>query len=424
MEGLLLFALVLILLFAGYYVAFTFAGASFIVGLLILGPHLFGLMPYRILAVMENTLMMAIPMFILMGIVLQRSGLAEKLLESIGNLFGHLPGGLAVGTVLVGALLAATTGLVGASVVAMGIISLPVMLKHKYSPALATGTICASGTLGQIVPPSIVLILLADVVGVPVGDLFRAALIPAAILIALYIIYILAIAYIKPELCPKVISNQPKKQLLITAAKNVLPTLILIFIVLSSIFAGIATPTESAAMGAVGAMLLALINKKFSFDILNSAALETVKISSMVFIILIGASVFAMVFSYSGADLVVENFVMQLPGKAMSFIIFAMLAVLLLGFFLDFVEIVYILVPILTPIAFALNIDMVWFAVLIALNLQTSFLTPPFGFSLFFLRGVAPKSIATKDIYVGVIPFILIQLLVLCIIILNPNLIN
>jgi tripartite ATP-independent transporter DctM subunit len=374
---------------------------------------------------MNNTILMAIPLFILMGLILQKTKLAERLLESMGYLFGEIRGGLAISTVLVGSLLAASTGVVGASVVAMGVISLPVMLKYNYSKGLATGTICAAGTLGQIIPPSIVLIILGDVFNVPVGDLFKAALFPGLVLVAAYTVYILIAAYLNPQIGPAVRikrqEGETKKSQVISALFSIIPPLSLIVIVLGSIFAGIATPTESSAIGCVGAVILALLYRKFSFSMLMESSMETVKITAMVFGILIGATAFSMVFTYTGGDLLIENFMLSLPGDKWGFIIIAMLVIMILGFFIDFVEISYIIVPILVPISDAIGINPIWFAILIAMNLQTSFLTPPFGFSLFYLKGVAPKNIKTTDIYKGVIPFILIQVLVLASIVFYPE---
>ena len=368
---------------------------------------------------------MAIPLFILMGLILQKTKLAERLLESMGYLFGEIRGGLAISTVLVGSLLAASTGVVGASVVAMGVISLPVMLKYNYSKNLSTGTICAAGTLGQIIPPSIVLIILGDVFNVPVGDLFKAALMPGLVLVAAYVVYILVAAYINPQIGPAVKlerqEGESKKQQVISALFSIIPPLSLIVIVLGSIFAGIATPTESSAIGCTGAVILALLYRKFSFTMLMESAKETVKITAMVFAILIGATAFSMVFTYTGADALIEHFMLSLPGDKWGFIILSMLAIMVLGFFIDFVEISYIIVPILVPISEVIGINPIWFAILIAMNLQTSFLTPPFGFSLFYLKGVAPKGIKTTDIYKGVIPFIIIQVLVLASIVVYPN---
>ena len=421
MIGLILFGIALLCLFFGYSVAFTFAGISLIVGVFALGADLFAFMPYRIMSIMENTTLMAVPMFVFMGIVLQQTGLAERLLESAAKLFGGIAGGVAVSTIVVGALLAASTGVVGASVVAMGVISLPVMLKKNYHEPTATGVICASGTLGQIIPPSIILIILGDVMGVPVGDLFKAAIIPGFLLVIIYTLYILVLGKIKPEYCPPMVVTETKRELLVQAMKDIVPPLVLIFTVLGSIFAGIATPTESSAIGAVGAIALAVLYGKFSFKMINGVSKETVKVTSMVFAVLIGATAFSMVFSYAGSEYIVEEFFLSLPGEKWTFLLIAMVAILILGFFIDFIEIAFLVVPILTPIAMLLDINLVWFAILISMNLQTSFLTPPFGFSLFYLKGVAPKSIKTSTIYKGVIPFIIMQILVLALVFLLPE---
>ena len=419
-----MFAVALLLLIAGFPVAFTFAGVALIFGVLTEGVDLFNFMPYRIMSVMQNTILMAVPLFIFMGIVLQKTRLAEQLLEAMGELFGSMRGGLAVSTILVGSLLAASTGVVGASVIAMGVISLPVMLKHHYKKTLSTGVICASGTLGQIIPPSIVLIILADVLGVPVGDLFKSAIMPSLILVGCYVAYILIITHFDKNAAPAIQCKNihtTRVQKYITAIRAIIPPITLIIMVLGSIFSGIATPTESASIGAVGALLLAAIYQRLDWTIVRQASIETVKITSMVFAILVGATAFSMVFTYSGGDMVVEQFILGLPAKEMSFIFIAMLIILLLGFFIDFVEISLIIVPIFYPVALSLGIDMNWFAILIAMNLQASFLTPPFGFSLFYLKGVAPKSIHTSDIYRGVMPFIAIQVSVLLSLIFFPN---
>ena len=442
MIGLMMFFTGLGMLFIGFPVAFTFGAVAVFFGMaagiieafndgeLLIdgidnGLMMFAMMPHRIWSIMNNTILMAIPLFILMGLILQKTKLAERLLESMGYLFGEIRGGLAISTVLVGSLLAASTGVVGASVVAMGVISLPVMLKYNYSKNLSTGTICAAGTLGQIIPPSIVLIILGDVFNVPVGDLFKAALMPGLVLVAAYVVYILVAAYINPQIGPPVKlerqEGESKKQQVISALFSIIPPLSLIVIVLGSIFAGIATPTESSAIGCTGAVILALLYRKFSFTMLMESAKETVKITAMVFAILIGATAFSMVFTYTGADALIEHFMLSLPGDKWGFIILSMLAIMVLGFFIDFVEISYIIVPILVPISEVIGINPIWFAILIAMNLQTSFLTPPFGFSLFYLKGVAPKGIKTTDIYKGVIPFIIIQVLVLASIVVYPN---
>ena len=449
MIGIVMFFTALCLLLIGFPVAFTFAAVSVFFGIAagfieifdgaeegallleliqegwIEGISMFEFMPYRIFSIQQSTILMAIPMFIFMGIILQKTGLAEKLLESMGFLFGEIRGGVAISTVLVGTLLAASTGVVGASVVAMGVISLPVMLKYKYSTQLACGTICASGTLGQIIPPSIVLIILGDVFQVPVGDLFASAIGPGLTLVAAYILYILVLSYVNKDIAPAIPadpSRGSKKKQVIRALVDIIPSLTLIVLVLGSIFAGVATPTESSAVGCIGAVALALMYKTFSVAMVKEAALESVKITSMVFGILIGATAFSMVFSYTGGEEVVEHIMLSLPGdEKIGFIIFTMLAVLILGFFIDFIEISYIIVPILIPVADTLGINPVWFAILIAMNLQTSFLTPPFGFSLFYLKGCAPAHVKTTQIYKGVLPFILIQVIVLCIVAFYPE---
>ena len=442
MIGLWMFFTGLGMLFIGFPVAFTFGAVAVFFGMaagiieafndgeLLIdgidnGLMMFAMMPHRIWSIMNNTILMAIPLFILMGLILQKTKLAERLLESMGYLFGEIRGGLAISTVLVGSLLAASTGVVGASVVAMGVISLPVMLKYNYSKNLSTGTICAAGTLGQIIPPSIVLIILGDVFNVPVGDLFKAALMPGLVLVAAYVVYILVAAYINPQIGPAVKlerqEGESKKQQVISALFSIIPPLSLIVIVLGSIFAGIATPTESSAIGCTGAVILAFLYRKFSLTMLMESSKETVKITAMVFAILIGATAFSMVFTYTGADALIEQFMLSLPGDKWGFIIMAMLSIMILGFFIDFVEISYIIVPILVPISEVIGINPIWFAILIAMNLQTSFLTPPFGFSLFYLKGVAPEGIKTTDIYKGVIPFIIIQVLVLASIVVYPH---
>ncbi len=424
MIGIVMFVVALGMLLFGFPVAFTFGGVALIFGVFADGPELFAFMPFRIQSIMENTVLMAVPLFIFMGIVLQRTRLAEQLLEAMGRLFGNLRGGLAISTILVGALLAASTGVVGASVVAMGLISLPVMLKYRYDKALACGTICASGTLGQIIPPSIILIILGDVLGIPVGDLFKAAVWPGVVLIGVYVVYVLAYSWWKPGAAPCVPfeGEVSRRREYLQALRAILPPLALIVVVLGSIFAGIATPTESSALGGVGAIILAILYRQFSWRMLFESAEETVKITAMVFAILLGATAFSMAFTYSGGDTLVEEWLLQLPGEKWGFLLLSMLVILLLGFFIDFVEITFIIVPILSPVASALGVDMLWFAILIAMNLQTSFLTPPFGFSLFYLKGVAPPGVRTIDIYRGVTPYILLQILVVVSILLFPNL--
>ncbi len=414
MIGLAMFVVCLVMLALGFPVAFTFGGVALIFGLYTEGLQLFQLVAERMHSIMTNVTLMAVPLFIFMGLILERSGIAEKMLESMGSLFGRVRGGLA-----------ASTGVVGASVVTMGLIALPVMLKYNYDKRLASGVICASGTLGQIIPPSIILIILGDVLQQPVGDLYRAALIPGLLLVTFYIIYILILAFTRKDVAPAMpISDAPLAAQYWTAFKAIVPALALVMIVLGTVFAGIATPTESAAMGAVGAVMLALASGNFKFPMLHQVAMETTKITAMVFTILAGATFFSMVFTYTGGDEAVEQLMQNLPGGKWGFIVLSMLAIFLLGFFIDFVEIAYIFVPMIAPILVTLGIDPLWFGILIALNLQTSFLTPPFGFALFYLRGVAPPTVSTTDIYRGVIPFIFLQLLVLAVIIAFPDMIS
>jgi len=428
MIGISIFLVALLLLLLGYPVAFTFAGIGIAFVVMFADPSQLAQIPYRIYSNMgdngEGQVLMAVPLFIFMGIILQRTKLAEQLLESMGQLFGSLRGGLAISTILVGALLAASTGVVGASVVAMGLISLPVMLRYGYRTELATGTISAAGTLGQLIPPSIVLIILGDVLNVPVGDLFRAALKPGLVLIGCYIAYVVIYCLIKPDAAPVVPNENPDashKQVIVKALIAVMPPLALILVVLGSIFKAIATPTESSALGCVGAILLAILYRKFSVKMLWESAHETVKITAMVFAVLLGASIFSMGFSYTGGEEQVEQLLLSIPGEKWGFLIAIMLIITLLGFFLDYIEISYIILPLVYAVVVELEINPVWFAILVAMNLQTSFLTPPFGFALFYLKGVAPDSVKTSQIYRGVLPFILIQLAVLTSILAFPQ---
>lgn len=427
MIGISIFIVALLLLLLGYPVAFTFAGIGIAFVVMFADSSQLAQIPYRIYSNMgdngEGLVLMAVPLFVFMGLVLQRTKLAEQLLESMGQLFGSLRGGLAISTILVGALLAASTGVVGASVVAMGLISLPVMLRHGYQKELATGTISAAGTLGQLIPPSIVLIILGDVLSVPVGDLFRAALKPGLVLIGCYIVYVLIYAYLYPSAAPAIPKEESttQRQIILKALASVIPPLMLILVVLGSIFNAIATPTESSALGCVGAVLLAIAYGKFSFAMLWDSAHETVKITAMVFAVLLGASIFSMGFSYTGGEEQVEHLLLSIPGEKWGFLITIMLLITLLGFFLDYIEISYVVLPLVYAVVVELGINQVWFAILVAMNLQTSFLTPPFGFALFYLKGVAPNSIQTTHIYRGVIPFIAIQLAVLMSILLFPE---
>lgn len=425
MIALVMFLVCLMMLALGFPVAFTFAGVALIFGLYFEGLQLFMLVVYRIESIMTNVTLMAVPLFIFMGLLLEKSGIAEKMLESMGLLFGQIRGGLAASTVIVGALLAASTGVVGASVVTMGLIALPVMLKYHYDKKLACGVICASGTLGQIIPPSIILIIMADVLQQPVGDFYRAALLPGLLLVLLYVVYCLTMAAIAKDIAPPMLrSSTAISSQYWPAIKAIVPALALVAIVLGSIIGGIATPTESAAMGAVGAMLLAGFSGRLRLAMLHQIAMETTKVSAMVFTILIGATFFSMVFTYTGGDEAVEQLMQHIPGGQWGFVLLMMAVIFLLGFFIDFVEIAYIFIPMITPILIKSGIDPLWFGILVALNLQTSFLTPPFGFSLFYLRGVAPPSVTTLDIYRGVIPFIFLQILTGMTIMLFPDIIR
>ena len=430
MIGLLIFAVALTLLLLGYPVAFTFAAIGIAFVVIFAEPAQLAQIPYRIYSNMgdngEGIVLMAIPLFVFMGLILQRSNLADQLLQSMGKLFGSVRGGLAISTVLVGSVLAASTGVVGASVVAMGLISLPVMLRHNYRTELATGSIAAAGTLGQIIPPSIVLIILGDVLNIPVGDLFSAALLPGLCLVGCYVIYILIYCRIYPESAPPVLlqPDESRAEVILSALFAIVPPLALILFVLGSIFTGIATPTESSALGCIGAILLSILYKSFSIKMCWESARETVKITAMVFAVLLGASLFSMGFSYSGGEEEIENLLLSIPGGEWSFLLVILFVIILLGFFLDYIEISYIVLPLVYPVVETLGINMTWFAILVAMNLQTSFLTPPFGFALFYLKGVVPNTVSTMSIYRGVLPFIVVQLLVLLAILLLPELFN
>ncbi len=418
----LMFVVLMFLLMLGYPVAFTLGTVALLFGGIFLDMDFFNLLPLRIWGLMTNFTLLAVPLFIFMGVVLDKSGLAEDLLETMGMLFGRLRGGLALSVVVVGAMLAATTGVVGATVVTMGIIALPTMLKHAYSPQLATGTIAASGTLGQIIPPSIILILLGDVMGVPVGRLFMGAVVPGLLLVISFFIYILFISWQKPDMAPA-LSPVKTEHLLSKIVFTLLPPFLLILAVLGSIFFGIASPTESAAVGALGAMLLASAHKRLTLKNLQGATQLTTRLTSMVFLILVGATAFGLVFRGMGGDRLVLDVMTNLPGGVWGFMLISMLLIFVLGFFLDFLQICFIVVPILAPIANHLGIDLLWFAVLIAINLQTSFLTPPFGFSLFYLKAVAPPEIRIQQIYRGIIPFVALQVIVIVLLIVYPQLV-
>jgi tripartite ATP-independent transporter DctM subunit len=418
-----MFMTLMVLLLLGYPVAFTLGSVALLFGGLFLGVDFFTLLPLRIWGIMTNFTLLAVPLFIFMGVVLDKSGLAEDLLETMGLLFGRLRGGLALSVVIVGALLAATTGVVGATVVTMGIIALPIMLKHAYSPHLATGTIAASGTLGQIIPPSIILILLGDVMGVPVGRLFIGAVIPGTLLVLLFLIYIVVIAWQRPETAPALAPDKDDT-LLSRVALTLFPPLLLVLAVLGSIFFGVASPTESAAVGALGAMILASAHKRLTLITLQEAMRLTTRLTSMVFLILIGATAFGLVFRGMGGDRLVLEVMTNLPGGIWGFLLVSMALIFVLGFFLDFLQICFIVVPILAPIAGKLEIDLLWFAILIGINLQTSFLTPPFGFSLFYLKAVAPPEIRIQEIYKGVVPFVILQVIAIVLLVIFPEIVT
>lgn len=428
--GLWMFLGAFALIFTGYPVAFALAGTAIIFGLIGLATGQFDALllralPDRIFGNMSNFTLLAIPYFVFMGSILGKSGLAEDLLRTAGLLFGRLRGGIAVAVVLVGMLLAATTGVVAATVVTMGLISLPIMLKYGYDKALASGVIVASGTLGQIIPPSVVLVVLGSELGVSVGDLFLGSLVPGLMLGGLYIAYVLIRARLNPALAPAMPAeelNISRGALLKQVARAMVPPLILIFVVLGSIFYGVATATEAGAVGALGAVLLALANRRLTRAALWDVTLSTARLTGFVMFILIGSTAFALVFRALDGDLFMQNLLTTLPGGVIGFLILTNLVIFILGCFLDFFEIAFIVLPLFAPVARELGIDMIWFGILIGINLQTSFLTPPFGFSLFYLRGIAGRALATADIYRGVVPFIAIQLLVLALCMVFPGL--
>ena len=422
---LLLFLSLFIFLMLGFPVAFTLGGLSLIFGFATFGLNLFNLLPLRIWGVMSNYVLLAVPLFVFMGVMLEKSGIAEQLLETMALLFGKLSGGLAISVILVGTMLAASTGIVGATVVTMGLLSLPTMLKRGYNPELASGTIAASGTLGQIIPPSIVLVLLGSVLNVPVGDLFMAAVAPGFLLVALYLIWIVIIAKVRPSFAPPMPENELADFHGWIMIRRVLMAFFLPFFlilaVLGTIFAGIASPTEAAAVGAFGATLLTILKRKFNMQTLKSVMIETTHLTTMVFIILVGATAFGLVFRGMEGDRILTGFILNSELGPYAFLSLVMLIIFVAGFFIDFIEITFIIVPVVAPIFVNLNMNLIWVGILIALNLQTSFLTPPFGFSLFYLKGVAPPSVTTNHIYRGVIPFIIIQLIALALVIFFPK---
>jgi tripartite ATP-independent transporter DctM subunit len=434
---LLLFAGAIVVLLLGYSVAFSLAGTGLLFAAIgtwtgHFDPSFLEAIPNRLFGIMNNEVLIAVPLFVFMGVMLEKSRIAEELLDAMALMFGPMRAGLGISVTLVGMLLAASTGIVGATVVTMGLLSLPTMLRRGYDPKVASGIICASGTLGQIIPPSIVLVLLGDVISsayqqaqidqgmfspetVTVGDLFLGALIPGLILVLAYILYLLFKAVVDPKSVPAIpqAERDAVDDLTARVLKALVPPILLIGLVLGSILGGFATPTEAASVGAVGAILLSMMRGNFSYTVLKQVMKSTTEVSSMVFIILVGASIFSLVFRGYGGDDLVRDFLTDLPGGVFGAMAIVMLVIFLLGFFLDFIEITFVVVPIVAPILLTMGLDPVWLGIMIAINLQTSFLTPPVGFALFYLRGVAPESVSTMQIYRGVIPFILIQLVIL-----------
>ncbi|EXJ12087.1 MULTISPECIES: TRAP transporter large permease [Nitrincola] len=447
MLSLLMFFTIIGVLMMGFPVAFSLAGTSVIFATL---GHMLGVFDLsnfsslapRYIGVMLNEVLVAVPLFIFMGMMLERSGIAEQLLITMGRLFGKLRGGLGLSVIIVGALLAASTGIVGATVVTMGLLSLPAMMRAGYDPKLATGVICASGTLGQIIPPSTVLIFMGDMLAgvnqqvqmskgnfaptpVSVGDLFAGAFIPGLMLVAIYMAFMIYKAVRHPETCPALeVTDEERARLFKDVIFTLLPPLLLIIAVLGSILGGIATPTESASVGAIGAMILAAVKRKLTFANLRHVMFATANTTAMIFIILIGASVFSLVFRMMGGEELVSDFLNSLPGGKVGAIIFVMLLMFILGFILDTFEIIFLVIPITAPILLMMDIDPIWLGVMVAVNLQTSFLTPPFGFALFYLRGVAPDSITTRHIYQGAMPFVFLQVMVIGLLILFPGLVT
>ncbi|MFP5431013.1 MAG: TRAP transporter large permease subunit [Gammaproteobacteria bacterium] len=426
-----LFFLLMVFLLSGYPVAFALGGAALVFALIgletgVIRPELGQAIPERLFGIMRNDTLLAIPFFTFMGLVLERSRLAEELLETVGQLFGRMRGGLALAVVLVGALLAATTGVVAASVMAMGLISLPVMMRYGYSPAVSSGVIVASGTLAQIIPPSLVLIVLADTLSVPVGEMYAGAMVPALLLTALFMVFILMVSVVRPKLVPAMPTEAIVRGAALwrRAVLSLVPPLLLIFLVLGTIFIGLATPTEGGAMGAAGAVLLAAIKGRLNRTMLDDALQTTARLTCFVLFILIGSSLFSLVFRALDGDIWVEELFAHIPGGALGFLLIVNLLVFILGCFIDFFEIAFIAVPLLAPVAHKLGIDPVWFGVMLAMNLQTSFLTPPFGFSLFYLRSVAPASIPTSAIYRGVLPFVVLQLFMVVMVAVFPQLVG
>jgi len=448
---LLFFLVICVFLMLGYPVALTLAGVSLLFATVgnwigVFDPAFTSLIPNRIYGILTNQNLLAVPLFVFMGVMLEKSRIAEELLQNMALAFGRIPGGLGISVILVGMLLAASTGIVGATVVTMGILSLPTMLQSGYKPSLACGTLCATGTLGQIIPPSICLVLLGEVISnayqqsqlnngifapefVSIGDLFAGAIVPGLLLVAAYIGYVLVVARVSPEDAPVSKQSRPADQaetskfsLGSALVKGLIPPILLMVAVLGSILMGIATPTEAAGVGAMGAMLLAAVKRCLTAKVLHAVALETTRITSMIYLILVGATIFSAVFRGFGGDQLIENMLGRIAGGAFGAMLVVMLLVFLLGFILDFIEITFMVVPLVGPVLLSMGLDPIWLGIMLAINLQTSFLTPPFGFSLFYLRSVAPDSVATGEIYRGVIPFVIIQLVMLLLVALFPSL--
>ncbi|WP_258103245.1 TRAP transporter large permease subunit [Marinoscillum sp. MHG1-6] len=421
---LILFVAIFGAILFGYPVAFTLGGLSVLVGLFIFDVDFFYLLMLRVYGAMQNFVLLAVPLFVFMGMVLEKSGIAERLLESMASLFGRFKGGLAIAVIVVGAMLAASTGIVGATVVTMGLISLPTMLKRGFSASFSAGVIASSGTLGQIIPPSVVLVLLGSVLNVSVGDLFLAAVIPGLGLVICYLIYTLVYAYFFPEKSQSVDGQEEMKVNKSEMIRSFVFPFLLILAVLGSIFAGIASPTEAAGVGAFGAMILAALNGKLNWSMLKTVSRETTHVTSMVFMILVGATAFSLVFRGLEGDKIFLSLIQDSSLGPFGFLFVVMLVVFVAGFFIDFIEIIFIIVPVVAPIFMAMGIDLIWIGILLAINLQTSFLTPPFGFALFYLKGVAPPEVKTSHLYRGVIPFVLIQILFLITLIVFPGIVS
>lgn len=447
MLPLLFFAVVCLVLMAGFPVALTLAGVSLAfagLGLLLNSFDIayLNLIPNRLYGIFVNQNLFAVPLFVFMGVMLEKSRIAEDLLKNMALAFGRFPGGLGLSVIVVGMLLAASTGIVGATVVTMGILSLPTMLKTGYKPSLACGTLCATGTLGQIIPPSICLVLLGEVISnayqqsqlnsgvfapkfVSIGDLFAGAIVPGLLLVLAYGLYVFAVALLKPEHAPAVPQSDPPLRLgalLMALARGLLPPVLLMIAVLGSILMGIATPTEAASVGAVGAMLLALLRRQLTLPVLHAVTIEAMRVTSMVYLILVGAAIFSSVFRGFGGDILIEGWLTAMPGGAITATLIVMLVIFLLGFILDFIEITFMVVPLVGPILLGMGVDPIWLGIMIAVNLQTSFLTPPFGFSLFYLRSVAPPEVGTAEIYRGVVPFVILQIALMLLLAWQPQL--